>query len=106
MSAPSQDLEALLLCDGFVRAIARELAADRQHAEDIAQEVWVAALERQPLPGIPLAAWIRAVARNVSGTVRRGDARRLEREREAARSEAVPSSAEILEREDARRRVV
>src|SRR5688572_20413900 len=72
----------------FLRAIARELCAEDPHgAEDLAQDVWVAALESPPRNPRRLAGWIAAVAHNLtSSRLRRKMAR-------AARDASVPSDA-------------
>jgi RNA polymerase sigma-70 factor (ECF subfamily) len=50
----------------FVRKLARQLCASDPHgAEDLAQDVWVAALERPPRSKGRLASWLTAVARNL-----------------------------------------
>ena len=50
----------------FVRRLARHLcAADPQGADDLAQDVWVAALEQPPRHRSRLASWLAAVARNL-----------------------------------------
>ncbi len=75
-------------------------------ADDVAQDVWVAALEHGPRETSSLRAWLAALARNLAWKSRRGDRRRAAREEAVARPEAVPSAAEILERESVRRRVI
>ena len=105
MSTPEHDAEALLLHDGFVRGLAHGLLADAHAADDLAQDTWLAALERggraESLPR-----WLAGVVRHLAAKARRGEERRARRERDAARPEATPSTEEILEREAARARVV
>lgn len=106
MARPSFDPETLLAYDGFVRGLAKELLDDAHGADDAAQETWIAALGLGPGGVSSLPTWLARVVRNLAAKSRRSSARRAEREQAAARAEAVPSVAEILEREEARRRVV
>jgi RNA polymerase sigma factor (sigma-70 family) len=101
----AMDPEALLAHRDFVRSLARQLVRD-DRADDVAQETWLAALERRPAADRSLRPWLAAVARNLARFVARGERRRAAHERAAARREAQPSAAEIVEREMARRRVV
>jgi len=105
MSLSEIQIEALLERDHALRALARGLLSDAHAAEDVAQEAWLAALQRgeraASLPG-----WFAGVVRNLAGKRRRGEERRSRRERDSARAERDPSTAEILEREAARTKVV
>jgi len=103
-SAP--DPETLLADDRFVRSLARLLVSDAHLAEDVAQQTWVAALEHPPRKRGPLRSWLAAVGRNFARRIGRGEVRRLRREHAAARPEALPSTAEIVAREETRRRIV
>lgn len=105
MRSSENRIEALLQQDGFVRALARSLLADRASADDVAQEAWLTALERGG-EADSLPRWLAGVVKNLSVKRRRGEERRARRERASARPEATPSAAEILEREAARARVV
>ncbi len=77
----------------FVRALARRLVGDEHIADDVEQEAWLRALER-PRPLGNLRAWLAAVTRNLATRVHRSAGRRAAREAEAARPEAVASTAE------------
>ncbi|HKB17191.1 MAG TPA: sigma-70 family RNA polymerase sigma factor, partial [Planctomycetota bacterium] len=99
------DPETLLTHGDFVRALARSLL-DEHRAEDVVQQTWVAALERPPRAPGRLRAWLAIVARNFAARAARSEDRRARREEAAARPERVPSTAELFEREAARRRVV
>jgi RNA polymerase sigma factor (sigma-70 family) len=105
MPTPTDPAESLLVHDGFVRALARSLLADRHAAEDVAQETWVAALERGAA-AVSLPQWLSGVVRKRAGKHVRSQERRVRREREAARGAGTPSGEEILEREAVRARVV
>lgn len=97
--------QALLIHDGFVRALARSLLVDRDAADDVAQDTWVAALERGAA-AVSLPRWLAGVVRNRAGKHARSEGRRQQRERAVARGEGAPSDQEILEREAVRARVV
>jgi len=98
--------EALLQHGSFVRSLARSLIGDEQLAEDIAQETLLVALERPPLSAGALRTWLARVTRNFARQAYRGSGRRALREAAVARAEGLPSAAEIVEREAARKRVV
>ncbi|MCI0586836.1 MAG: sigma-70 family RNA polymerase sigma factor [Planctomycetes bacterium] len=99
------DPETLLTHGDFVRALARALL-DEHRAEDVVQQTWLAALERPPRAPGRLRAWLAIVAKNFAARAARSEDRRVRREQAAARPERVPSTAEVFEREAARRRVV
>src|SRR5262245_20131031 len=99
------DPETLLTHGDFVRALARS-PLDEHRAEDVVQQTWGAALERPPRAPGRLRAWLAIVARNFAARAARSEDRRARREEAAARPERVPSTAEVFEREAARRRVV
>src|SRR5262249_18060373 len=108
MPAPRQapvDPEHLLGEDGFVRGLARHLLRDANGADDLAQETWVAALQRGPR-GAPLRHWLATVMRRLLARDRRRRDRELLRQRAAARQEPVPSTDEIVAREALRAEVV
>lgn len=66
----------------WIRRLAGDLLRDEGAAEDLVQEVWLAALTHPPADG-RLRPWLRHVARNFARMRHRGNARRAEREREA-----------------------
>jgi RNA polymerase sigma-70 factor (ECF subfamily) len=98
--------ENLLEHSGYVRELARELVFDANLAHDLEQEIWLAALENVPADLRHPRAWLATVARSLAWRTRRGTRRRADREHRAARNEAVPSSEEVLEREELRAQVV
>ncbi len=97
--------EALLEHRAFLRAVAKGLLKDDAAAEDVAQETLLAAMERPP-QGKNLRGWLGAVARNLSLMTRRGERRRENRERRAARPEAVAPATEALALLELQRKVV
>ncbi len=101
--APS--LEHLLTHEAWIGALARSLVTSDHDADDLVQEIYVAALTRRPRSSDPRG-WVASVARNLVRSQRRGDLRRARREAEAARLEAVPSAAELVERAALHRTIV
>lgn len=101
------EIEALLAQAPYVRSLARALVFDAHLARDVEQETLLAALSHGPRERGALRAWLAVAVRNFATKVWRSDARREQRERRSARAEsAVPSPAEVLEREDLRRALV
>jgi RNA polymerase sigma factor (sigma-70 family) len=96
-------LEALLEHADWVRRLARSLVADPARAEDVAQETWLAALRSPPAETGHLRAWLGAVVRNAARRSGRSEERRGRREAAAARDEALPSAAELVEQADLQR---
>lgn len=65
-SSPQPDVGELLAHAEFLRNLARQLCATDVHgAEDLAQDVWVAALERPPAGRGRVSSWLAAVALNL-----------------------------------------
>jgi len=95
-----RDAEALLAPTGWMRSLALQLARDPAGADDLVQDTLVAALERRAAPGPGLGAWLSGVLRNMARGRFRSAVRRRRRERLAARPEAAPSAADIVERAD------
>ena len=102
----ARDPELLLGHADFVRALARSLLADPGAADDVAQEALVKGLEQPPTAVNSLRSWLARVVRNLALQHRRGDARRSGRETSVARTEHVPSTADVIEREAVRTNVV
>lgn len=98
--------EILLTHAEFIRGLAHRLIRDEQKAEDVAQDVWVAALAKPAAEVASVRAWLAGTARNLVRRTMRTDGRVQNRERAAARCEAVRSTDELVEAEGARRRVV
>ncbi|MBL9086982.1 MAG: sigma-70 family RNA polymerase sigma factor, partial [Planctomycetia bacterium] len=100
------DVETLLAHEGFVRGLARQLVTGDADVDDVVQQTFVAALEHPPRSEGGLRGWLATVVRNVVRQGYRAKGRRARRERVAARPEGVPSTADLLAREVARRTVV
>jgi len=103
-AASSREIHRLLDEASFVRSLASALAA--RDVDDVVQGTWLRAMEsgagavRQPRP------WLASVVRSVAHNLLRGRVRRDAHERAAARRDMVPSSAELMEREERRRELV
>lgn len=86
----------------FVRGVALRLTLDPADAEDVVQQTSLAALEHRPEVGAGLRRWLGRVAANFALRMLRGDGRRRERERLAARAEIAAGDdaerGEIVER--------
>jgi len=105
MNPPDVVLEELLAQDTWVRALARRLVADEHAAEDVVQDAWVSALRSPPGRRSTARIWLARVVRNRAFSLRRSAGHRESREREAARSESLPSVDRLMERETVRLQV-
>jgi len=86
MPTPSTPpLGELLEHRDFVQRLARHLVRDESAADDLEQDVWIAALKR-PLRLESARAWLTQVTRNLASNSARGEARRKAREAAVARS--------------------
>ncbi|MFN0206652.1 MAG: sigma-70 family RNA polymerase sigma factor [Planctomycetota bacterium] len=111
MRPPRADVQLLQTHDAFVRALAHGLLTDSNDADDVAQDVFVKAIERPPVPNLlrgpdSLRAWFVTLVYNFRNTTFRSRRHREERERIAAKREHPASPEEIYEKEIVRRRVV
>lgn len=105
MDTPRDEfLERLLSRRPWLQGMARALVHEPSLAEDVVQETWVAALIRPPRG--PEGPWLAAVVRRATRFWQRSEGRRRTREERAARSEAVSSPAELLERVEIEQRLV
>ncbi len=96
----------LIAEDAFVRRLARRVVMDAATADDVAQDAFVAALAKEPPQGAPIRGWLTVILRRLASRMQRGARRRARREAVVARPEAVDSAAEIVARENERRRLV
>ena len=104
-SEPRQpDIDRLTREEPFVRQLALALMA--QDAEDVVQQTYRRALQKRSDGVRSPRKWLARIARNVTHNIRRDQERRIEREGRAAPHELVPSSAELMEREERRRSLV
>lgn len=96
------DLDSLLGEASFVRGLARSLLFDEHQVDDVVQQTWIEALSASRVTR----SWLATVVRSRASNVRRSHARQQKREHVASRVEALPSTTEMLEREELRRQVV
>lgn len=98
MASGIEDLtpEDLLTETAWLKGLARQLVADPQRAEDVAQDTWLAAAQSGRIS--ELRPWLRRVAQNLAARMKAREAKRRGREERAARPEAQPSTAETVER--------
>jgi RNA polymerase sigma factor (sigma-70 family) len=94
-------VERLLVESEWLQRLARRLVAEPAAAADAVQETLRLALDRAPRGAAPLRSWLGGVLRNVVRQTRRGESRRLARERSRGaglqESEAADELAARLE---------
>src|SRR6187402_2362550 len=100
------DVERLLSERQWVQRLARSLVADPNQADDVAQESWLAALRNPPRHDANLKSWLSRLVRNTAAGLRRGDARRTERERASSQPTVAAGSSDALERAEVVRELV
>lgn len=108
-AAQPSNPELLLAQADWVRSLVRRLVADESRADDVLQSTWLAALLHPPRDVhsvSALRAWLAKVSRRFVFRAHRSDIRRADREQFSARRERLPSTAEIVEHESARRTIV
>jgi RNA polymerase sigma-70 factor (ECF subfamily) len=104
--SPSQSIDDLLDHREWTRQLARTLVWDEAQADDLAQNVFLAALQRPPKTDRPLRPWLAAVVRNLRAKHFLSERRRKVRDAEAASTGAPAdhaSSEELLGRSEAER---
>ncbi|MFN0244841.1 MAG: sigma-70 family RNA polymerase sigma factor [Planctomycetota bacterium] len=100
------DSARLLAHAAFVQGLARSLVGDRHAADDLAQDAWVAALERPPRDASNPRGWLATVLLNLRRQAQRGALRRRAREHGAARAEALPGTLDVLARASVHKELV
>ena len=90
--------EHLLQHVAWLRALAGQLVADADLADDLTQDAMVVALERPPRELERLRAWLARVLRNLVRDRVRSGANERARERSRARTDALPATDELVER--------
>ncbi|MHC5211078.1 MAG: sigma-70 family RNA polymerase sigma factor [Planctomycetota bacterium] len=103
---PTHSAESLLVHGPFLKGLARSLLRDDASADDLVQDTYRVAMESPPRKAGNLRGWLATVARNLARERGRREPRMRGWEAAAARREALPSTAEIAEREATRRDVV
>lgn len=81
-----------------LRRLAMQLLRDPDTAEDVLQETWRRAMQSPPNGLAQLRGWLETVLRNVVRQQRRERFRREMRERQAAWSEQLVSTVDLVER--------
>lgn len=104
MTNPDPILTDLLANDRWMRQLARRLVEDDHAADDVVQTAWVRFLEKPPQYS-RTRPWLRRVVTNAANMRRRSETKRAEREARTARSDPIPSVAELYDRESTRHRV-
>ncbi|MFN0244961.1 MAG: sigma-70 family RNA polymerase sigma factor [Planctomycetota bacterium] len=90
----------------WLRRLARGLVRDASTADELVQRTWIAALERPPLTGSSLRGWLASVLKNFVRQDRRAGDRRVAREHDAARREALPAGDAQLEQLELQRQLM
>lgn len=101
---PPDSLQRLLDEAPFVRLLARELLADEQ--DEVVQQTWLQAVRHGGVGIDAPRSWLARIVQRVANNLRRRRDRRRRLEAEAAGDALVPSSAELLAREEQRRLLV
>ena len=87
-------VQELLAHQEFVHRLARHLVGDEHRADDIVQDVWMAALERPPHGLRSVRAWLTRVTRNLATNEARSVRNRRAREERAVPESSVAATAE------------
>lgn len=107
---PSLDASLLLQHAEGLRTLVRRLVLDDHRVDDVLQDTWLRALQTPPRHPGAWGSWLRTVATRLAIRSRRRDTDRPRRESAAVAEQGAPGSApspaEIVERENARRKVV
>ena len=86
---PLQDL-------AWLKRLATMLAHDRDDADDLVQEAWIATWQRQPDTTRPLRAWLTKVVRDLAGMKHRSNRRRAARDALAGDAQEPAAPDELL----------
>ncbi len=89
-----------------IRALALRLLRDPGLADDVVQDTWLAATESPPNNRDNLRGWLYAVSKNLASKRMRSESRRTARERYVAKGERIPSTLELAERMETKRRLL
>lgn len=88
--------ELLLQDIAWLKRLATTIAHDRDDADDLVQEAWIAAWRRQPDATRPMRAWLTKVVRDLAGMKHRSERRRAAREMHADSAHAPATPDELL----------
>jgi RNA polymerase sigma factor (sigma-70 family) len=108
-SSPSQDSLGFgpgeqLKAFRWTQALARRLVRDPALAADLNQDAWTRVLERFG-NSVPSRRWLAQTLRSLAFRARRGNSRRAHHEALSAPGKSLPSASELIERNEAQRRV-
>ena len=103
---PTVSVEQLLTHRDWVRRVARSLVRDENAADDLEQDAWVEALESPPTTRRSIGGWFKTALRHNLIDRLRAEASRRRRELGRAPSDVVVSTAHLVARADAHKRVV
>jgi RNA polymerase sigma-70 factor (ECF subfamily) len=96
-------IEEMLEHSDWVHRLARQLLGNRESAEDVVQDAWLAALDRPPRIRSSLGGWLRSAIRHAAIRRDRSEAIRRRHETAAARTESAPAAAELVARAQGQR---
>ncbi len=96
------DVEDLIAQAVGLRRLAVRLVGESE-ADDVVQDAILAGMQHAPREQSALRPWLARVVRNFASGRHRGAGHRVARESEAARGEALPSAAELVERMEVQR---
>jgi RNA polymerase sigma-70 factor (ECF subfamily) len=88
--------EQLLQDIAWLKSLATTLAKDRDDADDLVQEAWIAAWRRQPDATRPMRGWLTKVVRDLAGMKHRSDRRRAARHALADDAQVPAAPDELL----------
>lgn len=98
--------EELLVHSDFMKRLVRSLVGNKDQAEDVLQQTWLTALERQNTGGVPTQTFLSRISRNVVRAMYRGEKSRRARERKYVDHKKLLEPEEIASLEEARRRLI
>lgn len=98
--------QQLLQDIAWLKSLATTLANDRDDADDLVQEAWIAAWRRQPDASRPMRGWLTKVVRDLAGMKRRGDRRRVARNVLAHDAQVTAAPDELLAQLQLHKRLV
>lgn len=98
MEHAAHDPTALLANAGWLKELARRLVRDAHLAEDVAQDTWLAVLERPPRGLEAPRSWLARVAGNAARGRRRSDTARARREAARAGDGVEAPASVVVER--------
>ena len=99
-------IESLLEHRGFVRGLARSLAADDARADDVTQQTWLDALRRPPREDRGVAGWLARVVRRRARDTWRSERRLADAVARAAEERSSPPADRVVERAEIARCLV